>query len=121
MMWLALVVAVVLVALTVAGVMGRIDGSLGPPTTTSSYVPLPEDRLTAADLDGVRLDTAFRGYRMDQVDEVIGRLGEEIRRLSVRLEGDLASPDGDDGHQAHGSPTGPPAAVALTDPDSDPA
>ncbi|MGB8384916.1 MAG: DivIVA domain-containing protein [Dermatophilaceae bacterium] len=119
-MWLALVVAVVLVALTVAGIMGRIDGSLGPPTTTSSYVPLPEDRLTPADLEGVRLDTAFRGYRMDQVDEVIGRLGEEIRRLTVRLEGDLASPDGDHGQRGPGSPTEHPAGVGFTDPDSDP-
>jgi DivIVA domain-containing protein len=84
-MWVALVVAVVLVALTVAGIVGRIDGSLGPPTRTTSYVPLPEDRLTPADLDSVRLDTAFRGYRMDQVDEVIGRLGAEIRDLNLRL------------------------------------
>ena len=94
MMWLALVVAVVLVALTVAGVMGRIDGSLGPPTTTSSYVPLPEDRLTAADLDGVRLDTAFprvpdgpgrRGHRPagggdSPADRAAGRGPREPRR-----------------------------------------
>ena len=39
-MWLALVVAVVLVGLTVAAVLGRIDGSLVEPTTSLSYVCL---------------------------------------------------------------------------------
>lgn len=116
-MWVALVAAVVLVALTVAGIVGRIDGSLGPPTTTSSYVPLPNDRLTPADLESVRLDTAFRGYRMDQVDEVIGRLGAEIRDLNLRLAEGLSppSPPG----QGAGTPAGPlppppPPAPAAT-------
>jgi DivIVA domain-containing protein len=109
-MWVALVVAVVLVALTVAGIVGRIDGSLGPPTTTSSYVPLPQDRLTPADLEGVRLDTAFRGYRMEQVDEVIGRLGAEIRELNLRLGPSPAQlpPPEPDGRPADPA-TGPPA------------
>ncbi len=117
-MWLALVVAVVLVALTAAGIMGRIDGSLGPPTTTSSYVPLPDDRLTAADLESLRLDTAFRGYRMDEVDEVISRLGEEIRQLALRL-GEQAVVDGDEDVFADGSTHELPAAAASTDPDAD--
>ena len=121
-MWVALVVAVVLVALTAAGIMGRIDGSLGPPTTTSSYVPLPGDRLTPADLESLRLDTAFRGYRMDQVDEVIGRLSEEIRTLALRLDGDVAASEGDDaGQVADGSTHEQPAPARVNDPDVDPA
>ncbi len=86
MTWLILLLAVVLVVLTVAAVMGRIDGSLVEPTTTQSYVPLPEDRLTPDDIDALRLDTALRGYRMDQVDDVVGRLAREIRDLGERLE-----------------------------------
>ena len=86
MTWLILVVAVVLVVLTVAAAMGRIDGSLAEPVSTQSYVPLPLDRLTPDDIEALRLDTALRGYRMDQVDDVIGRLSREIRDLAERVE-----------------------------------
>ena len=86
MTWLVLVVAVVLVGLTVAAVLGRIDGSLREPTRSLAYVPLPDDRLTPDDLEGIRLDTGLRGYRMDQVDEVIGRLAEEVGDLRASLE-----------------------------------
>ena len=81
MMWVALAVAVVLVGLTVAAVLGRVDGSLVEPTSTSSYVPLPSDPLSADDLASIRLDTGFRGYRMDQVNDGIDRLAAEITRL----------------------------------------
>lgn len=83
MIWLVLLVAVVLVVITVAAVLGRVDGSLADATTTMSHVPLPEDRLTSADLDGLRFDTAIRGYRMSEVDEVIDRLRREIAELSA--------------------------------------
>ncbi|MDQ2782504.1 MAG: DivIVA domain-containing protein [Actinomycetota bacterium] len=84
--WLALLVAVVLVVLTVAAVLGRVDGSLADATSTMSHVPLPDDPLTVADIEGLRFDTAFRGYRMSEVDVVIDRLRREISDLS-------ASPD----------------------------
>lgn len=86
MTWLIFVVAVVLVALTVAAALGRIDGSLAEPVSTQSYVPLPPDRLTPDDIDALRLDTALRGYRMDQVDDVIGRLAREIHDLAERVD-----------------------------------
>lgn len=115
MTWLILVAAVVLVVLTVAAVMGRIDGSLGEPTSTQSYVPLPEDRLTADDLDALRLDTALRGYRMDQVDDVVGRLAREIRDLGARVEqltssGPAPDPEPSPGHD----PSDPPPWPAST-------
>ncbi|MGB7425886.1 MAG: DivIVA domain-containing protein [Ornithinimicrobium sp.] len=34
--------------------------------------------MHSSDLDGVRLDLAFRGYRMDQVDAVLDRLRQEL-------------------------------------------
>ena len=33
-------------------------------TSTVSFLPLPQDRLTEQDIDAVRFDTAFRGYRI---------------------------------------------------------
>jgi DivIVA domain-containing protein len=100
MTWLVLVLAVVLVGLTVAAVLGRIDGSLAEPTTSLSYLPLPEGSLTHADLEAIRLDTGLRGYRMDQVDEVIGRLAQEIDGLQARLAA-----------TSEGSPSGVDAGV----------
>lgn len=85
MIWLALLVAVVLVGLTTAAVLGRVDGSLGEPTTTMSHVPLPEDALTPGDLDGLRFDTALRGYRMNEVDAVVDRLRREIDDLHEQV------------------------------------
>lgn len=78
MIWLILVVAVVLVALTAAAVLGRVDGSLDDATTTLSHEPLPESPLTASDFADLRFDTALRGYRMNQVDGVLDRLRREI-------------------------------------------
>ncbi len=86
MMWLVLLLAVVLIGVTVAAVLGRIDGSLADPTAPLSYLPLPSDRLTPDDLDALRIDTALRGYRMDQVDEVIDRLVREIDVLQGHVE-----------------------------------
>ncbi len=104
MIIVGLCIAVVLIALTVAAVLGRIDGSLREPTSTLAYLPLPEDRLTPDDLAALRLDTALRGYRMEQVDQVIGRLAAEIAQLREQV---AASSDG------VGMP--PPAAPAAPD------
>ncbi len=86
MMWIALMLAVVLVGVTVAAVLGRVDGTLPEPTTALSYVPLPGDRITPDDIDALRIDTAFRGYRMEQVDEVIERLAAEIAVLQEQVQ-----------------------------------
>jgi DivIVA domain-containing protein len=83
--WLALFVAVVVAVVTAAAVLGRVDGSLADTTTTMSHVPLPEDQLTPADIDALRFDTAMRGYRMSQVDDVIDRLRREIADLDAEL------------------------------------
>ena len=87
MVWLVVVVAIVLVVLTVAAVLGRVDGALADPTSTMSHVPLPQDRLTPGDLDGVRFDTAMRGYRMSQVDATLDRLRREIAELQQQGAG----------------------------------
>lgn len=86
MMWIPLMLAVVLVGLTVAAVLGRVDGTLREPTSSLSYVPLPGDRITPDDINALRIDTAMRGYRMEQVDEVIERLAGEIEALTAQLQ-----------------------------------
>lgn len=106
MTWLVLVLAVVLVGLTVAAVLGRIDGSLAEPTTSLSYLPLPEGSLTHADLEAIRLDTGLRGYRMDQVDEVMARLTAEIGALRATVPSPTAFvPDDVDPAEAAAHPS----------------
>lgn len=85
MIWLALLVAVLVAVATAAAVLGRVDGSLADATTSMSHVPLPDDPLTPGDLDGLRFDTALRGYRMSQVDAVVDRLRHEIAGLEDEL------------------------------------
>ena len=85
MIWLALLVAVLVAVATAAAVLGRVDGSLADATSTMSHVPLPDDPLTPGDLEGLRFDTAARGYRMSQVDAVLDRLRREITDLDDEL------------------------------------
>lgn len=87
----AALVAAVIFAVVVA-VTGRADVMAEMPPDA---VPLglPADRpLRPEDVQQVRLDLAFRGYRMDQVDAVLERLAEdlatrdrEIDRLRARV------------------------------------
>jgi DivIVA domain-containing protein len=73
--WVLLaLVAVAVVAVTLAAASGRLAiDPMSPPVRTTPPTGLPADPV-AADLDDVRFDTALRGYRMDQVDEVLGVL-----------------------------------------------
>jgi DivIVA domain-containing protein len=54
-------------------------------------VALPDDRqLGRADIDGARFTIGWRGYRMDEVDQVLDRLAAEIDyrdRLIAELDG----------------------------------
>jgi DivIVA domain-containing protein len=53
--------------------------------------------LTAQDLRRVRFSTAFRGYRMSEVDALLDRLAAEL---------DAAATDGADGADAADAPAG---------------
>ncbi|MGJ9405815.1 DivIVA domain-containing protein [Nesterenkonia aurantiaca] len=88
MLWLYLL-AVVLFAMVVAALLGRWEGAAVPEEATdlgeSDVDALlrrgPARPITADDLQEVRLDSAVRGYRMDQVDRLLDALGEQLREL----------------------------------------
>ncbi len=69
----------VLVGLVAALVLlrGKLSIYLAPPATTMGG-GLPPGPVGAADVGGVRFDTVLRGYRMDQVDDVLARLADAI-------------------------------------------
>jgi DivIVA domain-containing protein len=90
MFWFQLVVAVALLAavgwLAVGG-----GGHMSEPVQDRPDLALPPDTLLArTDVDRVRFSVGARGYRMDEVDDVLDRLAVEIElreRRIAELEG----------------------------------
>ena len=84
-----LLIVVLLIGLTAAAVMGRIGGFMAEPTSSQSFPGVsgvlgdPVVSLSAADVGQLRFDQALRGYRMDQVDEVVDALIARVRELEA--------------------------------------
>jgi hypothetical protein len=48
--------------------------------------PLPPGRpVSRSDVDGLRLPVTARGYRMQQVDDILDRLGAELAERDARI------------------------------------
>ena len=81
---LIVLAVVAMVAAVAAGVVrGGLDepASSLPATGLDDGLPrdgLPDDRLSSGDLAQVRFSLGLRGYRMDEVDEVLDRAGVEL-------------------------------------------
>lgn len=78
-------IVVLLIGLTTAAVMGKIGGSLADPTSSQSFSGVPDGVLSADALAHLHFDLALRGYRMNQVDEVIDALGARVRELEAEV------------------------------------
>lgn len=85
MLWLYLL-AVVLLGTAVAALLGRWEGAAVPQEESDMRESAVDDLLRrradqpirAADLQEVRLDSAVRGYRMDQVDRLLDALAAQL-------------------------------------------
>ena len=85
MFWLMVVVVAVVVfgtAAVAAGAGGTLGDAAGDPRPLADH----EGLVHAADLEEVRFPVKLRGYRMDAVDSVLDRLGEEIAGRDARIE-----------------------------------
>ncbi len=89
-----LLIVVLLIGLTAAGVMGKIGGFMAEPTSSQPSSGLsalsgqsgdPARPLSAGDIGRLQLTQALRGYRMDQVDEVIDALGARLLELETEV------------------------------------
>ncbi|MFF1377362.1 DivIVA domain-containing protein [Streptomyces sp. NPDC058308] len=81
---IALVVVVGAVSLAVIG--GGESGALADVAPERLTDPLPPDRpLRRADVDAVRFPMTLRGYHMDEVDDVLSRLGAELAERDARI------------------------------------
>ncbi|MGK5630770.1 cell division protein DivIVA [Streptomyces sp. URMC 123] len=97
--WFFLIALVVVVAAVTLVTVGGEDGAaLRDAHPDRLDAPLPADRPVArADLEALRLPMTVRGYRMTDVDDVLGRLGAELAERDdriARLEAALAGARG---------------------------
>ncbi|NUR08747.1 MAG: DivIVA domain-containing protein [Nocardioidaceae bacterium] len=77
-MWFFAIVVVVVMGGIAVVASGR-GGALAEPFDDRPDARVPADGpLTAQDLRRVRFSTAFRGYRMAEVDALLDRLAAEI-------------------------------------------
>ncbi|MFK0262282.1 DivIVA domain-containing protein [Streptomyces angustmyceticus] len=108
MFWFLLIAMVVVVAAVTLVVVGGGDGGgLRDAEPDRLYDPLPQDRPVArADVESVRFPVTVRGYRMNEVDDALDRLGAELAERDARiaeLEAALAG--------AHASAMGGPGLI----------
>lgn len=85
MFWLQVLVAlgVVLATVLVAGGRGDALGALSPTRTPAR---LPEDRpIRPEDVNTLRLGVGLRGYRMDEVDDVLDLLADELAQRDEEI------------------------------------
>ncbi|WP_347350613.1 DivIVA domain-containing protein [Intrasporangium sp.] len=116
MKWLFLLVGIVVLCGVAALLLGYVGGGMGRATSTLSHEPLPDDELTDADLENLRFDVAVRGYRMSEVDAVIGRLRRELKEKDEQLGVLLADAPGATGPVPSGPSTTPPGSSVEVDP-----
>lgn len=80
-----LLIVILLIGLTTAAVMGKIGGFMADPTSSQSFAGVPAGPLSADVFERLHFDQALRGYRMNQVDEVIDALGARVRELETEI------------------------------------
>lgn len=84
MIWVWAVLLVVVIGAIAVLTAGR-DDAMVDVYDDRPDATLPTGRpLTADDLEAVRLSTAVRGYRMDEVDALLARLAADLRARQAR-------------------------------------
>jgi len=116
-----LLIVVLLIGLTTAAVMGRISGFMAEPTSSLAFAGVPAGPLSEDDIAQVHFDQALRGYRMDQVDEVIDALSARLRELETEIASLAVSPVLSPLVSPAGSTSGSPAVSPADSPALSPA
>ncbi|MFF8773698.1 DivIVA domain-containing protein [Kitasatospora sp. NPDC015120] len=85
MFWVIVVAMAVVVGGAALVALGG-GGSLPEAVQDRISARLPQDRpLGQGDVEALRLPMAVRGYRMDEVDDVLDRLGAELAHRDARI------------------------------------
>lgn len=87
MFFFLLITMVVVVAAVTLAVIGGTDSTTLPDAAPERLVdPLPAHRpVVRADIDALRLPVTPRGYRMEDVDDVLDRLSAELAERDARI------------------------------------
>ncbi|WP_348652603.1 DivIVA domain-containing protein [Streptomyces sp. WMMC500] len=86
MFWFMLIAMVAVVAAVTVVLAGNGEEELTEPLPDRLHDPLPPGRpLGRADIDGLRLPVALRGYRMDDVDDALDRVAAELAERDARI------------------------------------
>jgi DivIVA domain-containing protein len=85
MEWFIALLAVVVLGLAAVAAAGGLGG-IAPLVSDRAEPVLPDRWLGAEDLAGLRFAVVPRGYAMDQVDQVINRLGAQLQAMSGQPE-----------------------------------
>jgi DivIVA domain-containing protein len=117
--FLLLLAVLAVIAGVVLVVAGRVSPGLPPaePDRAPTGV-LPPDEVGPPDVERLRFSLAFRGYRMDEVDDVLDRLTAELTARDARiaeLEGRTPEPAGAATASAE-EPVADPPAPATREP-----
>ncbi|WP_063771996.1 DivIVA domain-containing protein [Kitasatospora mediocidica] len=100
MFWVIVVAMAVVVGGAALVALGG-GGSLPEAVQDRIAARLPQERpLSRHDVDEIRLPMAVRGYRMEEVDDVLDRLGAELAYRDQRISELEAAVAGQDGEQA---------------------
>jgi DivIVA domain-containing protein len=120
-MWVWVIVIVALTGGVVAVAVGR-GGSMAEAHEDRPDAAVPSGRpLTSDDLRDVRLSTAVRGYRMDEVDALLARIrADMIAREAASAEAASADATPDDAAVDPPAPS-EPAVHRAPDPYATPA
>jgi DivIVA domain-containing protein len=117
MEWFIAVVIVAALGVAAVAAAGGLGGMAKEPVRDVYRQDLPDDRqLVAADINGLRFGTALRGYAMDQVDDILDRLGREIAERDGLIARLRAGGGEDEPAQIARAQEGPAAAEATDDP-----
>jgi len=81
MAWFIACLAVVVLGFAAVAASGSF-GQFGPFTVDRAPLVLPEEPLTAEDVDAIRFQVVPRGYAMDQVDRFMEYLREQLRETA---------------------------------------
>lgn len=84
MYWL-MVAVIAVVVFGVAAVAAGQGGAMAPAHPDRPDTGLPPGPIGPGELKGVRFGVALRGYRMDEVDEALDRLGAELEAREARI------------------------------------
>jgi DivIVA domain-containing protein len=77
--------AILVIAVGAMLAVGRL-GELPDVEPDRAPLALPDDRpMGRQDVDGVRFAVGMRGYRMDEVDDVLDRLATEVDQRDAKI------------------------------------